>query len=145
MVFSSGSWNWTISLVSTALVFVLWTKRTFSRIGAQSSKTVCHRTDGPNVGGGTAILVPWGTSNYAEPVSRLRHLEATGSHETTTSGTHIPTLAVSDIAAVSDSSLLLCLAMFFSRLGSPAVSVEITSRRLFFQNILNLLEFIGME
>jgi exonuclease III len=38
---------------------------------------VCHRTDRPNRGGGTAILVRRGTDHYAVTVSGLQDLEAT--------------------------------------------------------------------
>jgi hypothetical protein len=37
---------------------------------------VCHRTDRPTPGGGTAILVHKGTDRYAVPVSGLQYLEA---------------------------------------------------------------------
>jgi hypothetical protein len=41
---------------------------------------VCHRTDRPTSGGGTAILVHKGIDHYAVPVSGLQHLEATAIH-----------------------------------------------------------------
>jgi hypothetical protein len=41
---------------------------------------VCHRTDRPTVGGGTAILVRRGIDNYAVPVSGLQHRETTAMH-----------------------------------------------------------------
>jgi hypothetical protein len=41
---------------------------------------VCHRTDRPTPGGGTAILVPKGIDHYAVPVSGLQYLEATAIH-----------------------------------------------------------------
>jgi exonuclease III len=41
---------------------------------------VCHRTDRPAWGGGTAILVRKGIHHYAAPVSDLQQLEATAIH-----------------------------------------------------------------
>jgi exonuclease III len=41
---------------------------------------VCHQTDHPTRGGGTAILVRRGIDHYAVPVSGLQHLEATAIH-----------------------------------------------------------------
>jgi exonuclease III len=41
---------------------------------------VCHRTDCPAQGRGTAILVHRGIDHYAVPVSGLQHLEATAIH-----------------------------------------------------------------
>jgi hypothetical protein len=38
---------------------------------------VCHRTDRPTPGGGTAILVHKGIDHYAVPVSGLHYLQAT--------------------------------------------------------------------
>jgi len=38
---------------------------------------VCHRTDRPTAGGGTAILVRRGIVHYSVPVPVLTHLEAT--------------------------------------------------------------------
>ena len=39
---------------------------------------VCHRTDRPTMGGGTAILVRRGVVHHSGPVPGLTHLEATG-------------------------------------------------------------------
>jgi hypothetical protein len=41
---------------------------------------ICHRTDHPTQGGGTAILVLRGIDHYAVPVSALQHPEATPIH-----------------------------------------------------------------
>jgi hypothetical protein len=41
---------------------------------------VCHRTDRPTPGGGTAILFHKGIDHYAVPVSGLQYLEATAIH-----------------------------------------------------------------
>jgi hypothetical protein len=41
---------------------------------------VCHRTDRPTPGGGTAILVHKGIDHYAAPVLGLQYLEATAIH-----------------------------------------------------------------
>jgi hypothetical protein len=41
---------------------------------------VCHRTDRPTPGGGTAILVHKGIGHYAVPVSSLQYVEATAMH-----------------------------------------------------------------
>jgi exonuclease III len=41
---------------------------------------VCHRTDRPTLGGGTAILVHRGIDHYPVPVSGLQQLEATAIH-----------------------------------------------------------------
>jgi hypothetical protein len=41
---------------------------------------VCHRTDRPTPGDGTAILVHKGIDHYAVPVSGLQYLEATAIH-----------------------------------------------------------------
>lgn len=41
---------------------------------------VCHRTDRPAAGGGTAILVRHGIDHYPVPLSNLRQLEATAIH-----------------------------------------------------------------
>jgi len=38
---------------------------------------VCHRTDKPTAGGGTAILVRSGIVHHSVPVPGLTHLEAT--------------------------------------------------------------------
>ena len=47
---------------------------------------VCHRTDRPTEGGGTAILVRRGIDHYAIPVPGLTQLEATARHVILTSG-----------------------------------------------------------
>jgi endonuclease/exonuclease/phosphatase family metal-dependent hydrolase len=44
------------------------------------AKYVCHRTDRPTLGGGTAILVRRDIDHYAVPASGLQHLEATAIH-----------------------------------------------------------------
>jgi hypothetical protein len=49
-------------------------------------QTVCHRTDLPTEGGGTAILVRWGIDHYAVPVLGLTQLEATAIHIMLASG-----------------------------------------------------------
>jgi hypothetical protein len=41
---------------------------------------VCHRTDRPTPGGGTAIFVHKGIDHYAVPVSGLQYLEATATN-----------------------------------------------------------------
>jgi hypothetical protein len=41
---------------------------------------ICHRTERPTPGGGTAILVHKGIDHYAVPVSGLQYLEATAIH-----------------------------------------------------------------
>jgi hypothetical protein len=41
---------------------------------------VCHQTDRPTPGGGTAIIVHKGIDHYAVPVSGLQYLEATAIH-----------------------------------------------------------------
>jgi exonuclease III len=41
---------------------------------------LCHRTDRPTPGGGTAILVQKSIDHYAVPVSGLQYLEATAIH-----------------------------------------------------------------
>jgi len=38
---------------------------------------VCHRTDRPKAGGGTAILVSRGIAHHSVPIPGLTHLEAT--------------------------------------------------------------------
>jgi hypothetical protein len=38
---------------------------------------VCYLTDRPTRGGGTVILVRWGTDHFAVPVSGLQHLQTT--------------------------------------------------------------------
>jgi hypothetical protein len=50
-------------------------------------KTVCHRTDRPTEGGGTAIMVRRGIDHYAVPVLGLTQLEATAVHIMLASGT----------------------------------------------------------
>jgi hypothetical protein len=47
---------------------------------------VCHRTDRPTEGGGTAILVRRGLDHYAIPVPGLSQFEVTAIHVELTSG-----------------------------------------------------------
>jgi hypothetical protein len=72
-VFSVGRWNWNSSLLNTALIFM----HLESGRSPRFANCVCHRTDGPTPGGGTAILVRWDTDHYAVPVLGLQHAEAT--------------------------------------------------------------------
>ena len=48
-----------------------------SRKSLSVCKLVCHRTDRPTMGGGTAILVRRGIDHHAIPVPGLKHLKAT--------------------------------------------------------------------
>ena len=54
---------------------------------------VCHRTDRPTAGGGTAILVRRGIVRHSVPVTGLTHLEATAI-QVTMSGKPVKILAV---------------------------------------------------
>jgi hypothetical protein len=63
---------------------------------------VCHRTDRPTAGGGTAILVRLGIVHHSVPVPGLTHLEATAVQGTLT-GKPVKILA----AFVSHSSPLI--------------------------------------
>jgi len=45
--------------------------------GFHLANYVCHRTDRPSTGGGTAILVRRGIVHHSVPVPGLTHLEAT--------------------------------------------------------------------
>jgi hypothetical protein len=55
-------------------------KASASRKVFRLANYVCHRTDLPTEGGGTAILVRRGIDHYAIPVPGLTQLEATAIH-----------------------------------------------------------------
>ena len=63
---------------------------------------VCHRTDRPTLGGGTAILVRRGIVHHSVPVPGLTHLETTAI-QVTLAGTAVTVLA----AYLSPSRLLI--------------------------------------
>jgi hypothetical protein len=65
----AGSWNWNSSPVCTVLVFASLTRGTLYQVRPWGSRTVCHRTDRPTVGGGTATPVRTGIDHYVVPVS----------------------------------------------------------------------------
>jgi hypothetical protein len=68
------------SLVNTGLTCLLTETHLRSGQISRLANYVCHRTDRPTEGGGTAILVRRGIDHYAIPVPGLTHLEATAIH-----------------------------------------------------------------
>ena len=65
--------RWGVQL-ATYLYLVSWLRMN----GAfRLASYVCHRTDRPTAGGGTAILVRRGMQHHSVPVPSLTHLEAT--------------------------------------------------------------------
>jgi hypothetical protein len=71
---------------------------------------VCHRTDRPTEGGGTAILVRRGTDHYAIPVPALTQMEATVIHVILVSGpVKILAAYISPSRPLIEADLSVCL------------------------------------
>jgi hypothetical protein len=56
MVFAAGSWNWNISSVTKESICLLTETHLKERDVYRLTNYVCHRTDQPTEGGGTAIV-----------------------------------------------------------------------------------------
>jgi hypothetical protein len=76
-VCAAGSSSWSIFSANTVSICLL--DETFINPGEifRLANYVCHRTDRPPAGGGTAILVQRGIPHHSVPVTGLTQLEAT--------------------------------------------------------------------
>jgi hypothetical protein len=87
---------------------------------------VCHRTDSPTVGGGTAILVRRGIDHYAVAVSGLQHLEATVIHVLPTRPLKLVVAYLSPTRPMIESDLTECLSGGFPALMADDLNAKHT-------------------